>query len=119
MKELSIERIYNAYMLHLEDNVSEVYDIYTATGKDSEMSWEEFIEFYSGVADFNFSLKNASETELKITTLQRCLEYLGFLDMGGSAYGAMGEQLSRQFKIFSLIMDWIFPNKLNFTVSGL
>ena len=28
MKELSIERIYNAYMLHLEDNVSEVYDIY-------------------------------------------------------------------------------------------
>ena len=90
MKELSIERIYNAYMLHLEDNVSEVYDIYTATGKDSEMSWEEFIEFYSGVADFNFSLKDASETELKITALQRCLEYLGFLDMGGSAYGAMG-----------------------------
>lgn len=90
MKELSIERIYNAYMLHLEDGVSEVYNVYTATGKDSEMSWEEFVKFYSGVVDFNFSLKDASETELKITALQRCLEYLGFLDMGESAYGAMG-----------------------------
>ena len=102
MKELSIERIYNAYMLHLEDNVSEVYDIYTATGKDSEMSWEEFIEFYSGVVDFNFSLKNASETELKITTLQRCLEYLGFLDMGGSAYGAMGGATQSAIQNFQL-----------------
>ena len=102
MKELSIERIYNAYMLHLEDNVSEVYDIYTATGKDSEMSWEEFIEFYSGVVDFNFFLKNASETELKITTLQRCLEYLGFLDMGGSAYGAMGGATQSAIQNFQL-----------------
>lgn len=77
-------------MLHIEDDVSPLYDLYISMGVDSKMSWAEYVEFYNKKYDCNFSISYAQETELMISTIQRCLEYLGYLDMGGADYGTMG-----------------------------